>query len=232
MSLAVLTVSLAAAGPNGHEIRVVDGRVSIRADAVALGRLLELLERATGIHSAVPPELASWNVTVALSDLPMVEAVRKIFEGVPLDYAVLENKIVVIAASQGGGGPRPGGSTGPQGAGFSSRRSMSNEPPAQPLPLPTSPISPQPMGAQPDLGRDPNAGNASGQQGGGPAGAGSPGLMAPGGIINTLSNPFGVASLGSDPKLFGNTAPPMFNLNPGAPVVVPVAPGSQPGKKP
>jgi hypothetical protein len=83
------------------EIQVIDNKISIQADAVPLGRLLTLLDSATGLTSKVPSELANRNVSVQFSNLGLDDAVRKIFEALPLDYVVIGGKgIVVTAASQ------------------------------------------------------------------------------------------------------------------------------------
>ena len=69
----------------GPEIAVIDGKVSIDAEVVPLGRLLQLFDRATGLQSTVPAALANRNLSVKFSDLSFDDAVRKIFEGQPID---------------------------------------------------------------------------------------------------------------------------------------------------
>jgi len=99
LSLALLGTSFAAG--KGPDIRIIDNRVSIQAEAVPLARLLRLLDEATGMTSKVPPELANRNISVRVSDVKLTDAVHKIFEGLPLDYVLLEGKaIIVTAASQ------------------------------------------------------------------------------------------------------------------------------------
>jgi hypothetical protein len=98
--IALISTGLFADG-NGPLIQVIDNRVSIQADSVPLGRLLRLLDMATGMTSKVPPEFANRNLTIRFSGLSFDDAVRKIFEGVPLDYIVVKNEgIIVTAASQ------------------------------------------------------------------------------------------------------------------------------------
>jgi len=88
----------------GPEVDLVDNKLSINAEAIPLGRLLQMVDRATGMKSKVPPEFANRNLTVRFSGLNMTEAVRKIFQGLPLDYVYLQGQgIVVTAASQAGG---------------------------------------------------------------------------------------------------------------------------------
>src|SRR5437016_313221 len=95
---AVASTALAAKGP---EINLIDNRLSINADSVSLGRLLRLLDLATGMQSRVPPELANRNISVRFSDLPLEDGVRKIFQGQPFDYVVIGHQgVIVISASQ------------------------------------------------------------------------------------------------------------------------------------
>ena len=80
---AVASTALAAKGP---EINLIDNRLSINADSISLGRLLRLLDLATGMQSKVPPELANRNISVRFSGLTLEDGVRKIFQGQPFDY--------------------------------------------------------------------------------------------------------------------------------------------------
>jgi len=90
--------ALAAKGPT---INLIDNKLSIDADTVPLARLLRLLDQATGLKSKVPPELANRNISVKFSGLSLKEGVRKIFQGQPLDYVVIEGQgVIVTAASQ------------------------------------------------------------------------------------------------------------------------------------
>src|SRR6516165_2449303 len=85
----------------GPEIELVDNKLSIDAETVPLSRLLRLLDLATGMKSKVPPELANRNISVKFSGLDLTEGVRKIFQGQPLDYVVIEGQgVIVTAASQ------------------------------------------------------------------------------------------------------------------------------------
>jgi hypothetical protein len=93
----------------GPEVDMVDHKLSINAEAVSLGRLLRLFDLATGMKSKVPAELANRNISVRFSDLNVTDGVRKIFQGQPLDYVVIEGQgIIVTAAAQASTGePAP-----------------------------------------------------------------------------------------------------------------------------
>ncbi|HYR89560.1 MAG TPA: hypothetical protein VE422_36130 [Terriglobia bacterium] len=95
---------------NGPEISVVDDKLSVNVDSIPLGRLLGLLDRATGMQSKVPAELANRSLSVRFSGLSFDDAVKKIFQGQPYDYVVIGRQgIIVTAMSQGSGaGPEPG----------------------------------------------------------------------------------------------------------------------------
>src|SRR5690349_11663121 len=75
LSSAIATLTLAA--PKGPEIGLVDDKLSINAEAVPLGRLLQLVDMATGMKSKVPPELASRSMSVKFSSLTVGEGLRK-----------------------------------------------------------------------------------------------------------------------------------------------------------
>src|SRR5262250_2191587 len=84
---------------SGPDIRIVDNKVSIHAEAIPLSRLLRLLDQATGLTSKVPPELANRNISVRFSDLKIDDAIRKIFEGLPLDYVLIQGHGVVVTGT-------------------------------------------------------------------------------------------------------------------------------------
>src|SRR5438132_12681843 len=93
---AVASTALAAKGP---EINLIDNRLSINADSISLGRLLRLLDLATGMQSKVPPELANRNISVRFSGLALEDGVRKIFLVQPFDYVVLDRVVINITYS-------------------------------------------------------------------------------------------------------------------------------------
>jgi hypothetical protein len=103
------------------EVRMVNGKLSIQAEAAPLGSLLEMLDRSTGMNSKVPPELANRNVSVQFTDLSLNEGVRKIFEGQRLDYVFLGGRgIIVTSVSQA--------SLPAESAPFSAQPTISSEP--------------------------------------------------------------------------------------------------------
>src|SRR5262245_14520039 len=85
----------------GPEVGLVDNKLSINAEAIPLARLLQLVDLATGMKSKVPPELANRNISVKFSGLTLADGVRKIFQGQPFDYIMVQGRgIIVSAASQ------------------------------------------------------------------------------------------------------------------------------------
>src|SRR5262245_9199116 len=85
----------------GPEVDLVDNKLSISAEAITLSRLLQLVDLATGMKSKVPPELANRNISVKFSGLTLTDGVRKMFQGQPFDYIVVQGQgIIVTAASQ------------------------------------------------------------------------------------------------------------------------------------
>jgi len=78
------------------DIRIVDNKVSMQAEAIPLGRLLRLLDEATGMKSKVAPELANRNISVRFADLNFEQAVHKIFEGQSLDYIVIQSQGIMV----------------------------------------------------------------------------------------------------------------------------------------
>jgi hypothetical protein len=97
--LAVSLVTSALGADKGPEINIVNNKLSIDAQNVPLGRLLRLLDLATGMKSKVPPELANRNISAKFSGLPLGDGVRKIFQGQPFDYVVLEGQGVIVTSA-------------------------------------------------------------------------------------------------------------------------------------
>ena len=103
-TLCVASASLAA--PKGPKVDLVDNKLSINADSIQLGQLLRLLDMATGMQSKVPANLANRSVSVKFSGLDLEDGIRKMFQGQPLDYVVVEGQgVIITAASQTAGGP-------------------------------------------------------------------------------------------------------------------------------
>src|SRR6266704_3031448 len=103
-SLATLLVILAMsagafAAPKGPEIDVVDNKLSINAETIPLGRLLRLLDVATGMQSKVPADLANRSISVKFAGLSLEDGVRKMFQGQPFDYVVIQGQGVIITGA-------------------------------------------------------------------------------------------------------------------------------------
>src|SRR5438046_5877522 len=122
-SFILVTLLAAHAFAAGSETRVVyfQQKVSVDAKSIPLNRLLRLWDEATGMRSSVPRELASQTVTVKFSELPLEEAVRRIFERLPLDYVFIEARGIIVTGSQvpagrAAAGPRPPNEGAPEEA--------------------------------------------------------------------------------------------------------------------
>jgi hypothetical protein len=121
--LSVCLVTSLSAAAKGPEIDLVDNKLSINADSIPLGRLLRLLDLATGMQSKVPPDLAGRSISVKFSGLPLEDGLRKIFQGQPIDYVVVSGQgVIVTAISQTLGAPE------------SASANNSQQPPAQSFP--------------------------------------------------------------------------------------------------
>jgi hypothetical protein len=234
----ILTGSLAmgaSAAGKGPEIVVLDDKFSISVEAVSLGRLLRLLDQATGMTSKVPPELANRNISVRFSGLSFDDGVRKIFQGQPYDYVVIPGQgIIITAVSQtiSGAESQPAPVVNPSG-GVEQQQPFIDEnqpvfaPPGQALPQPGmvptpfpgaipngNPFNPQqqqPAVIQTPFGPIPNP-RANQQL---PPNGNAPVQQIPFGSP-AVANPFGANTNpnGQNP-LFG-TPPPIFT-NPGQP---------------
>jgi len=101
-SILMMSISVSGlAAAKGPEVDLIDNKLSVNVDSIPLSRLLQLVDRATGMTSKVPPELANRSMNVKFSGLELTDAVRKIFQGLPLDYVVVRGQgIIVTAASQ------------------------------------------------------------------------------------------------------------------------------------
>jgi hypothetical protein len=86
---------------------VPDGLVSVEARGVRLDEILAELDRVAGTESTAPPEIGRRAVSAAFGGLPLDLAIRRIFEGLGLDYAVVGGRrIVVLSESRGEVAPR------------------------------------------------------------------------------------------------------------------------------
>src|SRR5437762_9331524 len=97
LAASIATGALAAG--KGPEINLINNKLSIDAESVPLGRLLRLLDLATGMKSKVPLELANRNISVKFSGLTLEEGVRKMFQGQPFDYVVLGGQGVIVTSA-------------------------------------------------------------------------------------------------------------------------------------
>jgi hypothetical protein len=179
------------------EIEVVDGKISMSALSMPLSRVVSLLDRAMGLKSKVAPEAASRPISVRFKDLPLKDAVRKIFEGQPLNYSLIEGKgIEVSGVALGGGTTATAGSPFPEAA------------PLTQTPLPgASPIQPavpinaagQPIQGATPLGVTGNPANPNpAATNTAPAGAVAPGQLPPAiGGVNPLTQPVGAPAVGT-----------------------------------
>jgi hypothetical protein len=228
--IAFLGVAVLADDRKGPEIQVIDDKISMRAEAVALGRLLRLFDMATGLKSTAPPDLANRNISVQFTNLSFSDAVQKIFEGATLDYVVVQGQgIMVTAASQAGpptataGAPYnpppsepafdeqpffPGGAGAANGQPFPPQ--MQGNYPPQPG------MQGQPAMIQTPFGPIPNP--RANQQNNMPMSA--PGSNQPFGLANPAENPPTVSPISP----FGDGAVPSFNPNLSQPNAPPANP--------
>jgi hypothetical protein len=136
--LMLLAVNVFAAGKE-PEFKMVDGKISIQAEALTLKQFLQLLDNATGMTSKVNPQLANEKISVRLEGLDLNTAIRKSFQGQPWNWTVVSGKgINVIDRAQVVAAPSGGASSSPVQS-FSS--DVRNEPPP---PIPPQPGAPQP----------------------------------------------------------------------------------------
>src|SRR5215471_5942659 len=94
----------------GPQVVNSDGKISISADQITLGLLLNLWDKATGMTSTAPPELADRKLSVHFSGLSEDDAVRAIFLGQPFGYAFVQGQGIVVTSASSGvaeGQPKP-----------------------------------------------------------------------------------------------------------------------------
>ena len=204
----------------GPEVQMVDGRVTISAQSVPLGQLLSLLDQATGMTSQVNPDLAGRVLSVRFSDLQLREAVRKIFEGQPLNYILIEGKGISVTdiALTGTSTSTPISSSAPIVTSAPESRPITTLAPAGPVQtvLPAQPAN------QPAATNTPFGGAAAGPQNpaNGPVPSTNPGAVVPGqpppplGASNPFPSPVGGAGAPSPIGVL-NPAPPAQPAGPG-----------------
>jgi hypothetical protein len=210
----------AAFAANEPKIEVIDGKISISAQAVPLGRFLALFDKAMGMKSEVKAGLENRNMSVQFSGLNFNDAVRKIFQGQPYNYVVIQGRgIRVTDLAQGGGADSQPVFTSSQPI----NQPFNQQPFSQPINAPIQQLNPNPNA--------PPASNIFGGPAPVPAVTNpniplsGPGVMPPPiGASNPLNAPVG------GPNAGGNVIP---IPGPGAPPPAqPAAPGTLPGASP
>jgi len=89
--LIVLSASLLVAGKD-PEFKMVDGKVSVQAEAITLKQFLQYWDAATGMTSKVNPQLANEKISVRFEGLELNAAIRKSFQGQPWNWAIVNGK--------------------------------------------------------------------------------------------------------------------------------------------
>jgi len=221
-----LTILQGSAYADEPKIEVIDGKISITAQAVPLGRFLAMFDKAMGLKSEVKPGLENRNVSVQFAGLNFNDAIHKIFQGQPYNYVVIQGKgIKVLDIATSGGS-----------SGIADSQPFSSS--SQPI---NSPILQQPINQINPINNNPNQQPASSIFGGPAQPAANanapnpnPPLSGPGmippplGANNPLNNPIGGANTGGNilpnPAVPAPSAPPPPGVLPGA------APGAAPGQ--
>jgi large exoprotein involved in heme utilization and adhesion len=181
--LVLLAANVLAAGKD-PEFKVVDGKISIQAEAITLKQFLQYWDAATGMTSKVNPQLANEKISVRLDGLDMNSAIRKSFQGQPWNWAVINGKGINVIDRATAVTVTSGGSTSPIQS-FSDTR---NDPPP-PQPQLSAPFAqqsgpvPAPANATP-ASQPPGAVNLPPVQGG---------PMPPTQIFQPLGTPLGGA---------------------------------------
>jgi hypothetical protein len=200
--LVLLAANVFAAGKD-PEFHVVDGKVSIQAEAITLKQFLQYWDAATGMTSKVNPQLANEKISVRLDGLDFNSAIRKSFQGQPWNWAVVNGKGINVIDRATAVTATSGGASAPIQS-FSDTR---NEPPP-----------PQPQLTAPFV-----------QSGPAPAPAPTPANATPASAI-PANQPAGAVNL---PPAQGGPAPPTQIFQPlGTPLggALPTVQPGQPGK--
>jgi len=188
-SLVVLLAVNALSAGKDPEFKMVDGKLSIQADAITLRQFLQYLDAATGMTSKVNPQLANEQISVRLEGMEVNAAIRKSFQGRPWNWAVVNGKGVniidratAISAT----------SSGPSSAPIQSFIETRNEP-----------LPPQPQVAAPFPATGPVPAPVNASPAGQPAGATnlppSPGGAAPQPLFQTPGTSLGTSLPGVQP---------------------------------
>lgn len=196
------TMPIPASGTEDRvRLDVVDGRISLTAEAVPLSDLLRMFDQAIGTESTVAEHLRSRNISVSFVGLDFGDAVRKIFEGQSLDYAVLGRDRIMVTAESGIAPPRAEAMTRTAPGAATAATTRSTATPREGINQPPNPFQLQ-QGAQPGAQQPINTpfGQIFNQQGNQP---GRPTPVVPGNTPVQPSPLFG----NSSPTPFGNQTP-------------------------
>jgi hypothetical protein len=103
LSILIILATVILPGPvfaaGGPQVVNRDGEISISADHITLGFLLSLWDKATGMKSTVPPELADRKLNVHFTGLSADDAVRAIFLGQPFGYTFVQGQGILVTSS-------------------------------------------------------------------------------------------------------------------------------------
>lgn len=205
----------------GPEVQMVNGKITMSAQSVPLGQLLSLLDLATGMTSEVTPELANRVLSVRFSDLELREAVRKVFEGQPFNYMLIEGKGIRVTDLAVAGTSTSVPSSSPIVSSFSDPRSSA----PLSVPGPIQPVVGQPVNAtvQPAVSSSPFGGPSGQVQNPSvnPSNTASPGGVVPGQLpppLGSTTNPPPSSVIGGPTPLGGGLTP--------APAAQPAGPGT------
>jgi hypothetical protein len=177
------------------EIEVVDGKISMSALGMPLSRVVSLLDRAMGMKSKVAPEAANRPISVRFKDLPLKDAVQKIFEGQPLNYSLIAGKGIDVSGIATGS-TATAASTFPDSAPVNQAPLPGASPiqPAVPINAAGQPLQPSPLGVT----ANPNPNNPAPAANAPPPGSVAPGQLPPAiGGINPLTQPVGAPTVGA-----------------------------------
>jgi hypothetical protein len=96
-ALLTLAITLATSGfAQTVQVTHLDGNLSIDVANVTAGRLMRLLDEATGMKSSIPPSLAGKDITIHFDNLPVDKAVQTIFDNLKFDYVFVKGQGVVV----------------------------------------------------------------------------------------------------------------------------------------
>jgi len=205
------------APPPAPEIEVVDGKISMSALSMPLSRVVSLLDRAMGLKSKVAPEAANRPISVRFKDLPLKDAVQKIFEGQPLNYSLIEGKGIDVSGLAVGGAATASTSSPFPDAAPITQTPLAGASPIQPA-VPINAAGQPVQGATP-VGVTGNPANPNPAANTAPSGAVAPGQLPPAiGGVNPLTQPVGAPAVGAAAPAVGfplATPPPQQPSGPG-----------------